>query len=109
MKESQALEALAALSEETRLRMFRFLVSCGTEGAPAGEISDAVGASSSRASFHLAALSRAGLLSSTKKARQVIYYVDFKIAGHLVAFLIEDCCGRHPFVLQCCNSASGNS
>lgn len=102
MEESQALNALSALSEETRLRMLRFLVSKGESGAPAGAIGAAVGSSSSRSSFHLNALTRAGLLVSEKKSRQVVYRVDFQVVGALLNYLIDDCCGGHPAVLACC-------
>ena len=106
MNESQALSALSALSEETRLRMLRFLVVKGENGAPAGEIGAAVGSSSSRSSFHLTALTRAGLLVSEKVSRQVIYRVDFQRVGALMAYLIKDCCGGHPVVQACCQPGS---
>jgi len=109
MKESQAVEAFSALSEPTRLQMLRYLVQQGPEGAPAGQISDAVGASSSRASFHLAALTRAGLLTSTKQSRQVIYRANFAGLGALLMFLLEDCCGGHPDVTACCGPAAKRS
>lgn len=102
MEESQALRALSAMAEETRLRMLRFLVARGDAGAPAGEIGAAVGSSSSRSSFHLSALSRAGLLSAEKKARQVVYRVEFQALAALMSYLIEDCCGGHPDIVNCC-------
>jgi len=102
MKESQALDALSALAESTRLRMLRFLVTKGAQGASAGEVGAAVGSSSSRGSFHLSVLSRAGLLVAELKSRQVIYRVDFGMVGALIGYLIEDCCGAHPDVVGCC-------
>ncbi len=105
MEESQALSAFGALSEATRLRMLRYLVVQGDKGASAGEVAAAVGASSSRSSFHLATLTRAGLLRSEKQARQVIYHANFETLGVLAAFLLEDCCAGHPQVLACCRGA----
>lgn len=102
MNESQALDALSALSEATRLKMLRYLVTKGAKGAAAGDIGAAVGSSSSRSSFHLSALTRAGLLVSERQSRQVIYRVDFKSVGGLIGYLIEDCCGAHPDVVGCC-------
>jgi len=102
MEERQALTALSALSAETRLRMLRYLVTKGQDGAPAGEIGAAVGSSSSRSSFHLAALTRAGLLQSEKVSRRVIYRVDFQMVGGLLNYLLEDCCGGHPDIVKCC-------
>ena len=106
MNESQALAALTALSEQTRLRILRFLVTKGPEGAPAGEIGQAIGFSSSRGSFHLSTLTRAGLLTSEKQSRQVIYRVDLQAVGGLLGYLIEDCCGGHPDILACCQPNS---
>ncbi len=102
MDEGQALLAFAALSEPTRVAILRYLVTRGPSGAPAGEIGAAVGFTSSRGAFHLAALTRAGLLTSEKVSRQVIYRADFASLGALVGFLVEDCCGGDPRVVACC-------
>ncbi|WP_425092775.1 ArsR/SmtB family transcription factor [Tropicimonas sp. S265A] len=106
MEESQVLGMLSALSEQTRLRMLRFLVTRGPDGAPAGEVAAAVGASSSRSSFHLSALERAGVLTSEKRSRQVIYRANFPALGAFLAFLLEDCCAGHPEVRECCTGAA---
>ena len=102
MDEGQALQAFSALSEPTRLAILRFLVTRGPGGAAAGEIGEAVGFTSSRGSFHLSALARAGLLTSEKVSRQVIYRADFERLGALVGYLIHDCCAGDPRVLACC-------
>lgn len=104
--ESQALAALSALSEATRLRILRFLVTRGPDGAPAGEIGEAVGFSSSRGSFHLGVLARAGLVTATKVSRQVIYRADTDAIGALMGYLVHDCCGGDPQVVACCAPAS---
>lgn len=44
MKETEALAALSALAQETRLRLFRLLVAAGPEGLPAGRIAEELGA-----------------------------------------------------------------
>ena len=102
MDEGQALAAFSALSEPTRLAILRFLVTRGPGGASAGEIGETVGFTSSRGSFHLSALTRAGLLTSEKVSRQVIYRADFDRLAALASFLIHDCCGGDPQVLACC-------
>ncbi|MDF0600850.1 helix-turn-helix transcriptional regulator [Psychromarinibacter sp. C21-152] len=102
MDETQALKALSALSDGTRLRMLRFLVQAGADGAAAGEIGAAVGSSPSRSSFHLAALAASGLVRPERVSRRVIYRVDFAALGGLMGYLIEDCCGGHPAVRACC-------
>ena len=102
MNESQVIKALAALSQETRLRILRYLVTKGATGASAGEIGQAVDASSSRSSFHLSALSRAGLITSTRKSRNIIYRVDFGAVGAMIGYLVKDCCKSHADVIACC-------
>lgn len=96
LEEPQALDAFGALSQETRLRMVRVLVQAGPEGLSAGAVGEAVGASSSGASFHLAHLERAGLIASRRESRSIIYTANFEGLGALVEFLMRDCCSGHP-------------
>jgi len=93
-----------ALSQETRLKVVRYLVQCGEEGASAGDAGAQVHASSSRASFHLTALERAGVISSERQSRRIIYRANFDNIGGLVSFLLNDCCGNHPEILACCKA-----
>ena len=102
MNESQALEALAALAQETRLRAVRYLIGQGQHGAPAGNVSAALGVSASALSFHLADLKHAGLIDSVRVSRQIVYSANFERLGKLLSYLLEDCCNRHPEVLACC-------
>lgn len=102
MNESQALDAFAALSQETRLRIVRLLVMAGPEGLSAGTVGEAVGALSSKASFHLSHLERAGLIQSRREARSIIYSATYPALAGLIEFLMRDCCQGHPDV---CNAA----
>jgi ArsR family transcriptional regulator, arsenate/arsenite/antimonite-responsive transcriptional repressor len=61
MKKSEAIAALAALAQETRLDIFRLLVEAGSEGLPAGQIGARLGLPSATLSFHLSQLKHAGL------------------------------------------------
>jgi len=103
MEESQVIQALGALAQETRLRIVRHLVECGTDGAPAAKIGEAVDASSSRLSFHLSALEHASIVSSQRVSRSIIYRVNFEQVGGLISYLLHDCCQNHPTVNDCCN------
>ena len=107
MKENQALDMLGALSQETRLRIVRFLVQCGPEGASAGDVGRQVEATSSRASFHLSALEQAGVISSERQSRKIIYRADIRSLGNLMSFLLNDCCDNHPDILACCFGKDG--
>ena len=102
MDEMQAIKMLGALAQETRLRIVRYLVGRADEGAPAGEIGKVVDATSSRASFHLSALERAGVITSERRSRSIIYRAEFDRLGRLLSFLLDDCCGAHPDIRACC-------
>ena len=93
METKQAVDALGALAQETRLALFRLLVEAGPAGLPAGEISARLGLPAATASFHLAQLSRAGLLASRAQGRFVIYSADYDCMNALLGFLTENCCG----------------
>jgi ArsR family transcriptional regulator len=96
MKEAQALEAFAALSQETRLRIVRLLVKAGPEGLPAGMVADEMGVSGSNVSFHLSQLERAGLIESRRESRSIIYSAVYPALADLIAFLTKDCCEGRP-------------
>lgn len=98
MKEIQALDAFAALSQETRLRIVRLLVKTGPEGLPAGAVAEAVDASGSNVSFHLAQLERAGLIQSRRESRSIIYSAVYPALADLIEFLTKDCCQGRPEV-----------
>ena len=99
LDQMQALAAFAALSQETRLRIVRLLVRAGHEGLSAGAIATAMdGASSSLMSFHLSHLEGAGLVTSRRDGRSVIYGAAYEALAGLVAFLMRDCCQGHPEV-----------
>jgi DNA-binding transcriptional ArsR family regulator len=96
MEERAAVTALAALAQETRLRVFRILIEQGPSGLPAGAIAERLGVPPSTLSFHLAHLERAGLIRSTRLQRQVIYAADVEGTRRLLTFLTADCCQGHP-------------
>jgi DNA-binding transcriptional ArsR family regulator len=112
--EAQALDAFGALSQATRLQMVRALVVAGPDGMSAGAVGEAAGVSPSGASFHLATLERAGLVTSRRVSRSIIYAANYEGLSGLVAFLMRDCCQGHPEVCapaaevaaSCCAPAS---
>lgn len=90
---NQSLCALAALSQETRLDVFRLLIRAGESGMQAGEIGDALGVRQSTMSTNLNILLRAGLVRKEREGRAIRYYADFRGIRGLLSFLMEDCCG----------------
>jgi ArsR family transcriptional regulator, arsenate/arsenite/antimonite-responsive transcriptional repressor len=93
MEVRQAIEALSALAQETRLKIYRLLVEAGPEGVSAGRIGEELDLPPATLSFHLAHLSRAGLVGSRQDGRFVIYTADYQNMNALVGFLTENCCG----------------
>lgn len=93
MKKDAALTALGALAHEHRLAAFRLLMQAGPEGLAAGAIADALDLPASSLSFHLAHLTRAGLIQQRRESRSLIYSADFDSMNGLVGFLTENCCG----------------
>lgn len=91
-----AVEALSALAQEHRLRVFRLLVRTGAEGLPAGAIAREVGVLPNTLSAHLTILGHAGLVRSRREGRSVIYSADYDGMGELLGFLVADCCGGRP-------------
>lgn len=96
MKKVNAIAALSALAQETRLDIFRTLVQKGPEGMAAGDIADKLGQPAPTLSFHLNQLRFAGLVSSHRVSRSIIYSANFKAMSDLLAYLTENCCGGNP-------------
>lgn len=92
----ESLIVFDALSQETRLRAFRLLVQAGPDGMPAGALSEALSVPHNTLSFHLGHLSNAGIVSSRKEGRSVIYAARFDTMRNLIGFLVRDCCSA-PF------------
>ena len=93
MKSTAVVDALGALAQEHRLALFRLLVQAGPEGMAAGAIADALGVPNSSLSFHLAQLTRAGLIRQQRQSRSLIYSADYSAMNELVGYLMENCCG----------------
>ncbi len=81
-----------ALSQETRLGAFRLLVKAGPEGLAAGTLSETLGTPHNTMSFHLNHLFNAGIISSRKAGRSVIYSANFEVTRDLIGFMVKDCC-----------------
>src|SRR5690349_5733145 len=101
MDQKRAISALGALAQETRLELFRLLVTCGPEGLPAGVIAEKLGVMPSSLSFHLQQLVHAGLITQRRLSRQLIYSAEYGAMNELMAYLTENCCGRAACVPVC--------
>ena len=94
MEKTDAITALGALAQETRLALFRLLVTCGPAGLPAGVIAERLGVLPSSLTFHLHQLANAGLITQRRLSRQLIYSAEYGTMNALLAYLTENCCGR---------------
>ncbi|MGH6884715.1 MAG: ArsR/SmtB family transcription factor [Geminicoccales bacterium] len=104
METKQAVQALSALAQDTRLGIFRLLVQAGPTGMAAGQIGEALDLAPATLSFHLAGLHRAGLAQSRQEGRFVIYSADYTAMNALVGFLSENCCGG-----RACEPSTGDN
>ena len=93
METSDAVTALAALAQDSRLDAFRLLVQASPQGLPAGEIAAALGVPPNTLSFHFDRLRFAGLVSVRRNGRSMIYSANFSAMTALVGFLTQNCCG----------------
>ena len=96
MEINEAVTALAALAQSSRLAIFRILVQAGPAGLPAGRIAELAGIAPSSLSFHLKELSHAGLAGSRQAGRFVIYTARYEAMNGLLDFLASNCCGGNP-------------
>lgn len=92
METKQAVDKLAALAQETRLKIFRLLVTSGPEGMNAGAIAEALDVPAPTLSFHIAHLARAGLVDSRQESRFIFYSANFPGMDDMIAFLTDNCC-----------------
>ena len=92
MDTQDAVVAFGALSQETRLRVFRLLVEYGQDGTPAGTLSETLGIPHNTLSFHLSQMSHAKLVLSQREGRSIIYRANFEFFTDLIRYMVKDCC-----------------
>ncbi|MBX3307575.1 MAG: helix-turn-helix transcriptional regulator [Nitrospira sp.] len=92
MDTQDAVVAFGALSQETRLRVFRLLVEYGQDGTAAGTLSETLGIPHNTLSFHLSQMSHAGLVLSQREGRSIIYRANFEFFTDLIRYMVKDCC-----------------
>lgn len=96
MEQAQAINALAALAQPTRLGAFRRLIAAYPGAMPAGEIASHCAVPHNTMSTHLGILTRADLLSVSRESRSMLYSANLEGFRALVAFLTQDCCTGRP-------------
>jgi DNA-binding transcriptional ArsR family regulator len=96
MKAAQAVKRLASLAQESRLAVFRLLVRAGKDGVSAGDIARALDVAPNTLSAQLTVLANAGLVTSRRDGRSIIYAADYDSMSDLLKYLMEDCCRGIP-------------
>ncbi|MFN0024026.1 MAG: ArsR/SmtB family transcription factor [Parvularculaceae bacterium] len=96
MDTSKVILALSALAQDTRLQVFRLLMTEGAEGLPATEIANRLGVRQNLMSTHLNILAAAGLTNFRRDGRRILHAVDIETTRDLMSFLVQDCCNGHP-------------
>ena len=96
MDNIEAIAALAALAQTTRLDTFRLLVAREPEGVPAGELARLMAVPQNTMSAHLSILARAGLVNGERQSRSIIYRANLARLREVTLFLLKDCCGGRP-------------
>ena len=92
MEKQDAIVALGALAQESRLDVFRLLVQAGPDGMAAGQIGERLGLPSATLSFHLSQLKQAGLVTFRRESRSLIYMAEYDAMNALLGYLTENCC-----------------
>lgn len=100
MDKTQALTAFSALSQPTRLDVFRLLVKAGADGMSAGDIGTALSVRQNTMSANLSILANSGLIRNERHGRSIRYFAEMDGMRGLLAFLMEDCCGGRPELCQ---------
>ena len=98
MESAEVIMALAALAQPTRLEAFRLLVKSEPAGLPAGEIAAELAVPHNTMSAHLSVLARAGLVTSKRNSRSIVYRANLDAFQRTALFLLQDCCGGRPEV-----------
>lgn len=96
MNKEIATLVFESLASGVRLDVYRLLVKAGLEGMVAGQIASTLAIAPNNLSFHLKAMTHAGLLSVEQEGRFQRYRANLPLMQELIAFLTEECCGGHP-------------
>jgi DNA-binding transcriptional ArsR family regulator len=96
MKKLTATQVFESLSSGIRLDVYRLLIKQGPQGMVAGQIASALELPPANLSFHLKAMTQAGLVTVEQEGRFQRYRANFPLMVDLIAYLTEECCAGHP-------------
>jgi len=96
MDKQLATTLFESLASGIRLDVFRLLVKHAPTGLVAGEIATLLALPPTNLSFHLKAMTHAGLLNVTQEGRYQRYRANLGIMQELIVYLTAECCTGHP-------------
>ncbi|MBB3145470.1 DNA-binding transcriptional ArsR family regulator [Phyllobacterium trifolii] len=96
MEKDKTIAAFSAIAQPTRMDAYKLIVMHEPNGIAAGEVSRILDVPQNTMSTHLAILSRAGLISSERQSRSIIYHANFENLRAAINYLLKDCCAGHP-------------
>lgn len=92
MNNKTAIKCFSAIAHDGRLSLMKKLIKAGPGGLSSGALAQAQKINATTASAQLLTLSNAGLVTSKRIGKQVIYRAQFDKFQALVGFLMEECC-----------------
>ncbi|MBA5686547.1 ArsR/SmtB family transcription factor [Rugamonas apoptosis] len=107
MEKNTATTIFESLASGVRLDVYRLLVRNGMQGMVAGEIAATLDVPPTNLSFHLKALTQAGMLTVEQQGRFQRYRANMPLMLDLIAYLTEECCAGHPEQCADMRAASG--
>ena len=110
MNKELATTLFESLASGVRLDVFRLLVKHAPTGLVAGEIASSLAVPPTNLSFHLKAMTHAGLVTVTQEGRFQRYRANLTMMQSLIDYLTAECCAGHPdscfdtSASSCCSS-----
>lgn len=91
-REQAAADALAALGNRTRLRIFKLLVRAGRDGANVGTVQRLLRVPATTLAHHLGTLTDAGLVVQERRGREVICTANYEAVNDVLRYVKDECC-----------------
>jgi len=91
-REQIAADALAALGNRTRLRIFKLLVRAGRGGTNVGTIQRMLGVPATTLAHHISTLTQTDLVAQERRGREVICTANYKAINEVLEYVRAECC-----------------
>jgi ArsR family transcriptional regulator len=107
MESDDVVKSLAALAHPVRLQVFRALVVSGPAGLTPGVMQDGLQIPATTLSFHLKELAHAGLVTSERSSRHLVYRAAYERMNAVLKYLTDNCCEGAGCAVQPVAAACG--